>query len=115
MGKRAGNLSMGRLVRVDPLDDSLWDWGAPGCDRSVAHADPRGTAAALAIWNDLDLVWHGVLCAHVVGCSPGYLAVGGLVVYTLDSGDGNWGCRLGPALLEALVQPLLLYSALGRI
>lgn len=44
----------------------------------------------MTIWYNLNLVRYGVLCSHVVGSGARNLAVGRLVVYTLDSSDGDW-------------------------
>ena len=93
MCKGARHFTMGRLIRVDPLDNSHGDGRASRSERTVACAHSRSTAAALTIWNNLDLVRHSILGAHVVGGGTRNLAVGRLVIYTLDSGDGNGRLR----------------------
>jgi hypothetical protein len=93
VGQRSRNVTMARLIRVNLLDDRPGNGAhrrAPRCKGSVTNADMRGTATALTVWHNLNLVWHSVLCPHVVGSGAGDLAMCRLVVYTLDSSDGNW-------------------------
>jgi hypothetical protein len=89
MGQGAGDVTVAGCVWVYLLHHRLGDLGASRGVRTVTHADPRGTAAALALGHDLYLVRDRILSAFIVGVRARNLAVAGLVVHAFHTGDGD--------------------------
>jgi hypothetical protein len=85
----AGNIAVAGSGGVDLFDNKMGDGSATRGDRSVWFADAWGAAASGAIGDNLNLVGYGILGSDVVGCGAGDFAVSGLVVYFLDTGDGD--------------------------
>ena len=96
MRMRARNVTVTRGVRVHLLHDSLGDYGPSWGEWTVASAKSGRTSTASAFWHNLDLVRNCVLSALVVGIRARDFAVGGFVIYPLDTSNGNRGRGIGP-------------------
>jgi hypothetical protein len=99
VGKCTGNIAVAGLVGIDLLDNRLWHWRSSWRKRPVANANARCTATSCAFGYNFHLVGYCVLGAHVVCVCAWHLAVGRLVVYSLNSRDGNGRGHLRPSRL----------------
>lgn len=97
MGMCARDIAIARLIRVNLLDDGLWDSSSSGRERPVTDADARSAAAPRALWYDFYFVRHGILSSFVVCICSGHLAVGWGIVYALHPGDRDRRGRFVPA------------------
>lgn len=89
MGQCAWNITMTWSIRIYLFHHRQGDLRASWGIRTVTCADPRSAATALTIRYNLYLVWDGILGAFCVSIGSRHLAIAGLIIDALHTGDGN--------------------------